>query len=263
VTAPATPPDAATAWYVYGIVPADTPDELFEAVRGVSGSPVAVLRTRDVGAVLGRVPLSQFDGDALAENLRDAAWLEAGVRAHDAVLEAALGAGGVVPFRFGTVYRSDEHVRSMLGAERMLVGALERVRGRIELGVKGYLAAPAPPPPSAGGGEQSPGRRYLEERQRERRAAEDEEARRARTADEVHARLAALADDARANPLQPAEASGRAEPMFLNAAYLVARDHEDEFRQAVADVGDGLGADGVSLELTGPWPPYNFVEVER
>jgi hypothetical protein len=50
--------------------------------------------------------------------------------------------------------------------------------------------------------------------------------------------------------------------MFLNGAYLVRVAGEGEFREAVESLRGELGPEGISFELTGPWPPYNFVEVE-
>ena len=48
--------------------------------------------------------------------------------------------------------------------------------------------------------------------------------------------------------------------MLLNGAYLVPVDREADFGSAVGDLQERFGADGVTFELTGPWPPYNFVD---
>jgi Gas vesicle synthesis protein GvpL/GvpF len=253
----------ATAWYVYGVVPAEAFDALRDDFPGVADAGVRIVSEGGFGAVVSEVPLAQFDDEALASNLRDAVWLESGVRAHDAVLAAFVDDGSVVPFRFGTIYRSEERVRAMLVEQRGLADALNTVRGRVELGVKGFFAqdveASADAPEK---GELSPGRLYLEQKQEARRATEEQEAFLARLADESHARLAHIAEDSRANPLQPPEVSGRDQAMFLNGAYLVARPKEEDFRGAVEALEDEFRADGVGFELTGPWPPYNFVEVD-
>ena len=47
--------------------------------------------------------------------------------------------------------------------------------------------------------------------------------------------------------------------MVLNAAYLVERSRTDELRELVAELEDRHRGLGVTIELTGPWPPYNFV----
>jgi hypothetical protein len=251
-----------TAWYVYGVVPAETPLSLFGGVRGI-GDVVRVVTDGRLGAVVSEVPLAQFDDDSLAANLHDPVWLEANVRRHDAVLGALVRDVPVVPFRFGTIYRSEDHVRAMLVEHAGLTDVLETLRGRIELGVKGFVAPPSEAPTETGDeGEGSAGRRYLEQKQQARRAAEEREALLARTADEAHARLAEVAEAARANPVQPREVSDGDREMFLNAAYLVRIDGEERFRRTLAALESELGAAGITFELTGPWPPYNFVEVD-
>ena len=59
-----------------------------------------------------------------------------------------------------------------------------------------------------------------------------------------------------ANPAQSPE-------MILNGAYLVAAGRDDELRRAAEELRAHYGPDGVTYELTGPWPPYNFAGDEE
>jgi hypothetical protein len=47
--------------------------------------------------------------------------------------------------------------------------------------------------------------------------------------------------------------------MIMNAAFLVARDAEQGFDGRVKDIG--LRYDKLTFKYTGPWPPYNFVNI--
>jgi hypothetical protein len=69
-----------------------------------------------------------------------------------------------------------------------------------------------------------------------------------------------MSDDARANPPQPLELSGRRETMLLNGAYLVPVESQGRFAEAFEALRQEVGRDGIELVLTGPWPPYNFVD---
>jgi hypothetical protein len=62
------------------------------------------------------------------------------------------------------------------------------------------------------------------------------------------------------NPTQPRDVAGG--DMILNGAYLAESGREPELRSAVRELQERYRPDGVSYELTGPWPPYNFVEDE-
>jgi hypothetical protein len=45
----------------------------------------------------------------------------------------------------------------------------------------------------------------------------------------------------------------------MNAAFLVSRDKEQAFDQRVKQIG--AKHDKLTFKYTGPWPPYNFVNI--
>jgi hypothetical protein len=48
--------------------------------------------------------------------------------------------------------------------------------------------------------------------------------------------------------------------LLLDAAFLVAKGDAAAFEAALAEGAGRLAACGCAATLTGPWPPYNFVE---
>jgi Gas vesicle synthesis protein GvpL/GvpF len=257
--------EAGTAIYVYGIVRSDTPADAFDEVRGVDAtSPISLLREGDLAAVTGSVALSEFGEAALAENLRNPQWLEEKVRAHDRVLEAACENGTVLPFRFGAIYRGEQQVRSLLAERRDFLQTLARLDGAVELGVKAFLDRTAlhdrlgrgrglADEPASGG------RAYMERRQLERELEEEVRRLAAEAAADSHERLSAAALEGRLSPLPRPELSSEEGEIVLNAAYLVRRDEGDRLREAVAELERSAEGD-IRYRVTGPWPPYNFVE---
>ena len=257
--------ETGTAIYVYGIVRSDTPAHVFDKSLGVDATgPITLLREGDLAAVTGSVALSEFGEAALAENLRNPHWLEEKVRAHDRVLEAAVENATILPFRFGAIYRGEEQVRSMLAERRDFLKTLARLDGAVELGVKAFLDRNAlrerlarerglADEPASGG------RAYMERRQLEREL--DEEVRRlaAEAAAESHERLSAAALEGRVSPLPRPELSSEEGEIVLNGAYLVRSEDADRLREAVAELERSSEGD-IRYRVTGPWPPYNFVE---
>ena len=61
------------------------------------------------------------------------------------------------------------------------------------------------------------------------------------------------------DPPQNRELSGHEGEMLLNGAYLVDADRVDGLRALVAELEEHHARSGRGIELTGPWPPYNFV----
>ena len=247
-------------WYLYGVIAAGPAPGELERLAGVDPRHgVVVLDEGALAGVTSRVSLEEFDEAALTERLGDAAWLEEKIRAHEGVLDGVLSGAPVIPCRFCTVYRSEGDLRLFL-AERSapLREALGRFAGKVELGVKAFLA----PQAVAAAATAETGRAYLERRQAEQRAREEVARLRDETAAELHERLRAVADDGVELALQKPELSGREEEMVLNGAYLVSdrTRFESELEAARAEHAE-LELE-LELELTGPWPPYNFVPAE-
>ena len=267
MTDPSAPPheSGAIGIYVYGVVPSDTPPTVFADVRGVDAAQPVVLVGDDVlAAVTSGVPLAVFGHEALDAYLRDPEWLEEKIRAHDQVLGAAIGRTTVVPFRFGVIYENETRVRELLAERRDLVHVLARLADKVELGVNGYfdrdrfreqLAAERTAP----GAEGATGRAYMERRRLERELETAVGDFAADVANAVHERLGAVAVDARVNALRPVSGDGSRE-MLLNGAYLVGASAVGDFRDVVDELGRRYAEEGVVLEVTGPWPPYNFAE---
>jgi hypothetical protein len=252
------PTAAETGWYVYGVLSAETDAALFGSVSGVDAAPVKLVKADGLAAIVSRVPLREFDEEPLRRNLEVREWLEEKAHAHDDVLALAVGRAVLVPLRFGAVYRSEDGVREMLQQRsEELSAALRNLRGRVELGVKAFLIESDDPRgdvPAA-----TTGRDYLLQKQRARSREADVDAARREAVGAVHERLASVADDARANPPQHPELSGRRERMALNGAYLVPVERQEEFHEAVAALRQAYEPAGIELVVTGPWPPYNFV----
>jgi hypothetical protein len=66
--------------------------------------------------------------------------------------------------------------------------------------------------------------------------------------------------------LKPAAVASRSnkpigDRMILNAAFLVDRDREKEFDDAVKEISHRY-EDLLNFRYTGPWPPYNFVNIK-
>ena len=255
----------ADGWYLYGVVEAPPgPLDVEPDVELVTEGPLA--------GVTSRVSLDEFGDTALSERLGDAVWLEENIRRHEQVLERVLASTTVLPCRFCTVYRTEADVRRFLSERQdQLTAALAEVSGRVELGVKAFVD---PERFAAGGAQENEqireltaqtaqaegGRAYLESRRLERLVGDERARFGQEAASQLHSRLLDAAERGVLLDLQRPELSGRDEEMVLNGAYLVS--DRPGFERELAALAAELSSRGLELELTGPWPPYNFVSEE-
>lgn len=249
-----------TGVWAYAIFPDDSGDERVAGLVGVAGEPVRVISGAGLAAAVGTVGLDEFGEEALRRNLENLDWLGVKARAHDAVVSTLARSGPVIPVRMTTVYLTDQRVRRMLENGRTVFrAALDRVTGRVELGVKAYadpkaLVAEDDPVQDPGG--RGSGAAYLLRRKRQLHSQERAHGIAAAAAERFHRALLAGATDGKRKPVADNSLSGRSGWTVLNGTYLVDVDRVDEFRSTVTSLQSD--SDGIELEITGPWPPYSF-----
>ncbi|MDV6271618.1 GvpL/GvpF family gas vesicle protein [Rhodococcus globerulus] len=254
------------AVWLYGITSDSVDDVRRAGVTGVAGEPVRTVVSAGLAAVVGSVSLSEFGEGPLQRNLEDLDWLAATARAHDTVVAAVLRCGPTIPLRLATLYLDDDRIRGLLGERRQkFAAALRQVTGRSEWGVKAYgdpktLARPTAVEPGAQAGA-GKGTAYLLRRRAELTAQQDVERRAAAHAQEIHSTLGQHAVDGRRQPVTDPAITGKRQWMIFNGTYLVDDELADDFASVVA--AQGAEHQGVSLEMTGPWPPYSFAGIDQ
>ena len=238
--------------YLYAIT--DRPELPVPAEPGLDGASLFSLTCQDIAAVVSSLTTSAVS--PTEDNL----WR------HEAVVEVLMADRTVLPMRFGTVLANEAAIQAVLAAHYAdFVASLDRVRGRVELGLRvlwdeeqgskgaGEQGSRGNPPPHLGTSAPLPkdsGRAYLmarleEERQRQARCQRAEA-----LAEELHTPLSRLAVDSTRQVLVTPG-------LLLTAAYLVEREQVAAFRQEV----EALSTANPTLRFlcTGPWPAYNFV----
>ena len=256
-------------WWVYGVIAARDADRVSSGLEGVEpGSEVEAVVVGELAALASPVPMREYGDERIRDHLEDLQWVERTARAHEAVLDAALGTTTVVPLRLCTIYRDRPGVEGFLSREaEHLAEAVDRLRGRSEWGLKLFadeerLAAAARGRTRGGGGadgSSSEATEYLAGKRHQRELREEMRGLAEACAEEAHARLSEAAADARVNPVQRPEAHGRDSEMILNAVYLVEAGAGEDLSAAVGALRSEYEPLGFELELTGPWPAYNFV----
>lgn len=167
------------------------------------------------------------------------------VLTHERVVEAIMGRGAVLPMRFGMQLEREEALSAVLAERRVeMLRRLDYVRGHVEMGLR---VSPARREGSNPEPREGTGREYLLARVRDHRRAHW-------AARDVHAPLAELAAASRVR-------ERLAPPAALVVAYLVAAGGVADFRRRAMSIA--ARHKDVRIDLTGPWPPYNFVNGEQ
>lgn len=228
----------------------------------------------DLAALSSQVPLASYSEEKLAEHLSDASWTAVRAMRHETVMEYAAKHATVIPLRFGTIYLERAGVERMLAEKREeLAQILERLHGREEWGVNVFCdqatlksaivsVSPKLRELAEQAAQASPGQSYLMQKKID--ALRVDEARNAlgRIIDEIETALAEQTDDAKRLRVLKVEATEHGE-LKAKFAFLVKRTGFEKFRDAAEQLAREHQNAGVRLELTGPWPSYNFAGLNK
>lgn len=252
--------------WVYAIGRADHPQPAeVEAIDG--SSHVDVVAGDSLAAFYSRVDLADFSQDVIDGRAKDVEWLGAIGYRHQSVMAALMRGGTVIPLRAFTLFGRDAAVRTMLHEEReALAGTLERLDGkqewtlRIEFDPQRWsealvrrvdalreLTTQIDGAPS--------GRAFLlrkkldEEKKRASREAEQQ------VAGEIER---AVLDALRCDTV--AESRTQRGGAFPQINVLLDRDEEGRLQELRETLALRYDTDGVTLAVTGPWPPYSFAQ---
>jgi hypothetical protein len=243
--------EGARGKYVYCVIHAKELLEFGPIGLGQDPADVDTVNFKDIAAVISDTPI------AVHEPTR------ANVLAHERVNETVMRDHTVIPMSFGTVFKTRDDIHELLrSAYDAFKDVLVKMEDKLEFGLKVLWD------------------RDLIVNQLEK---EDEDI--ARLKSEItsqkgstyfarmqYGRLVDGALQARSEhyvaeifeALRPVSVASRAnrpigDRMIMNAAFLVRRDKEADFDAVVKRIG--AQHDKLTFKYTGPWPPYNFVNI--
>lgn len=229
--------------------------------------------SNDLAALSSTVPRASYSEDSLAEHLSDASWTAVRAMRHETVMEYVARRASVVPLRFGTIYLERAGVERMLEEKRReLAQIIERLRGREEWGVNVYCdqttlmssitaVSPVLRDLVERAAQASPGQSYLMQKKIETLKVDEVRAALTRIIDEIEQELSQQSEDAKRLRVLKVEATEYGE-LKAKFAFLIKRVDFETFRDAAERLAQTHQATGVRLELTGPWPAYNFTRID-
>jgi hypothetical protein len=240
--------------YMYCIISCREPRRFGNRGIGESGDIVHTLHYMRLAAVVSDSPLIEYDSS------------RRNMMAHTLVQEEVMREYTLLPVRFGTLAPSAEAIQEQVLKRRYdeLTGLLGEMEGRVELGLKAIWY------------EGIIFREVVEENQSIRRlrdglmgrAAEETYYERIRMGEMIEAAMNKKRDEEEQlilDRLRPLVYKTRTNKVFtdrmvLNAAFLVDREREPEFDEAVQQLDDRMGT-RLMFKYVGPVPPYNFVNI--
>jgi hypothetical protein len=237
--------------YVYCVIRTTAPLKFGAIGMDDQWPDVYTVNYRDMAAVVSDVPIAPLD--STREN----------VLAHERVNELVMRDHTVIPMSFGTIFRTREDILELLrSAYEAFNDVLNKMEDKLEFGLKvlwnrdeivrvieqededihrlkNEIAS-------------QKGSTYFARMQYGRLIDSALQQRSERYVAEFLQRLRNVSVASRIN-----KAIG--DKMIMNAAFLVQRDQEQQFDRRIKEIASQF--DRLTFKYTGPWPPYNFVNI--
>jgi len=244
-------PSEQSGKYVYCIIQTTEPLRFGRIGIGSEPADVHTVSYKDIAAVVSDTPLEVYD--PTREN----------VLAHERVNEAVMRSYTVLPMSFSTVFKTSEDIVELLRtAYDAFHDVLTKMQDKLEFGLK-VLWEPELVIREIEKDDDNlrllrqqishqKGSTYFA-RMQYGRLVDSLLAERSETlVAEIFSALGAVSVASRANkPI--------GDKMILNAAFLVSRDRESDFDSKVKEIDAKY--ENLMFKYTGPWPPYNFVNI--
>jgi len=240
----------------------------------LADTPVVVCH-HDLCAVVSGVTEEEFGEKGLKKYLSDFEWVKEKANIHNKVIDAVMKRVTVVPFKLGTIFKTIANLQIWLeqydGELKNLLTALDRKEEwglklycdtdklRIFLGAQDKEVKQMDEEIAVS----SVGKAFLLKKKRDELLNVLIDKKLNEYGQEVYVKLCALSIHARINKLLPREVTERNDDMILNAAFLVDKVALGDFISATNNFKDRFSPSGLSLDCTGPWPPYNFCELSE
>src|SRR6516165_3718070 len=239
--------------YVYGIIPAREPGSFGRMGIGGAGERVYAVTHGDIAAVVSRTAVFIFD--PTREN----------ALAHEHVIETVMKTHTIIPMSFGTVFRTDDDIREVLRSIYASVkDVLKQMSGKVEFGLKvtwdrdHIIDELKRDHDEIHRFHQEITRKHLQSTYfaRMQLGRMIDKAMAERSAEYVRE----IYEGLHANCVASRDNKPIGDKMIMNAAFLIEREREAEFDAAVNRIARQFG-DRLNFKYTGPWPPYNFVNI--
>ncbi len=263
-------------FYMYGIVSTNqVADSMFAGIEGLQErSVVYSLPCGNLTAIVSKLTDPAFSPYMIRKSMRDNNWLKDQVRHHAGVLSEAKGLMTIIPLRFGTVFNSENGIRRFVELQRSkMMETLSRLQDKSEFGI--CVLCDADRLRASGFGKDDAFETSLHELspevadfiraqsnpQQSFAGGSSLDSAMANMARRIHAPLNEMASEAVSKDM-PIGYSTSGSNVILNATYLVPVVGEKNFRARVTTLAQEMRDSGITIEVSGPWPPYHFVDVD-
>ncbi len=237
--------------YTYGVI--DSKDRIDETIFGLEGAGVYNVSYRDIGVAVSE----------LREKIQEIS--DANVLKHEEVIETLMTKFTALPIKFPTIFNTKEDLLSMVEFYYQdFKDNLAGLRNKVEFGMKviwpqdtikqRIINACNKSNHSLSISADSKAKSFLKEKFKQQQIEKEFQ-------EEANRCIAVVDDYFNKIAIEKKLKRLQTDNLLLNAAYLVEKDKQDDFKKAFEQLKSTPG--DLKFLFSGPWPCYNFITLTK
>ncbi|MGM0875352.1 MAG: GvpL/GvpF family gas vesicle protein [Bacillota bacterium] len=262
--------------YVYALVPTKE-KEKFPVLKdlGIDEKHSILLKEFDqITAVVCNLNENDFSKDSIEQQAHDPSWIKVKATHHHDVISSLHNRCTVLPLKFCTIYSNEKSLKDDLNQKQENICRLHsHFKNRDGWNVKIYcdkekvtnyvdenntLIKEA----KQKIGNMSPGKQFLMKKRFDLQLTQSVNEEIETLTNKLHEKLVNSSDQYTPKKIWSKQVTGKKEDMVWNGVYLINGDAIEKFKLDVLQIQKEYEELGFLLECTGPWPPYDFLEVK-
>lgn len=219
-------------------------------------------------AITSDVDLDEYSEESMDEKGEDIEWLKEKATIFMDIILKINATSSIIPMKFLTIFKSEDRVKSIITNNlEQFTYNFEEIKNREELSVKIYCDSKKYKEKIMGEEisnfektlEGKPkGAAFFLKKKFEGELEDKIQNRICNIANNFIDQISKLAVKMKSNKILAKEITGMEVPMIINCAFLVELDQKEKFMAEIDELVVSYEDSGFLIELTGPWPPYNF-----
>lgn len=233
--------------------------------------PLNLWESPAFNAIYCTVPTNLYSQEKLLEKIQDWEWLAEQAKKHEIIISAFLKQSTVIPFKFGTIFKTFENLELLLTEnQEIFISQLEKIHNKEEWDLKVFFSEfegnsllqdnPSIVALDKEIAQSGAGKRYMLNRKRQQLVEDLKVDAINQVVQSIYQKIQDKSCEAKIIQNNFIDKKANDKSLVFSGVFLVDKETETDFHDTIELISEEIEKKGVFIQYSGPWAPYHFVE---
>lgn len=225
---------------------------------------------KEMYGIVSDLDLDKYGEEAMESRSEDIEWLTENAKKFMDIMLAVHEKTSIIPMKFMTIFNVEHRVKNIIEENyNIFISDFERMKGRQEYSVKIYCDDKVFKKNFIGEEIQKfekslvgkpKGAAFFLKKKFDSELDNKVQNKICKIANSIAENIQEIVVDMKSNKLLAKEITNKEIPMILNCAFIIDINEVEKISICIEKIKNEYKKNGFSIEVSGPWPPYNFCE---